>query len=164
MPDVFWDPMHILNPPFQSCETIDLLAATSGQVHDPNNANPLMYGEMVDITSNKIARAASNSKNPFLYVGEVGRTDLQMTKKGPVCLTRPNRIKTKLVDGTGLSLNDEVMVATVVVNSLNKSGFKKAATTGNYIQGKVVKVGTNTGAPDGSYWEIVLYPQPIIIP
>ena len=165
MPDAFWDPMHIMNPPFQACETSDFAAATDGQIHDPNNANPLMYGEWVDVTSNKLARAASTSKNAYLYVGEKGRTDLQMTKKGPILLTRPQRIRTKLVDATGsLGLNSEVMIADVTINSLTKFFFKKAATTGNYIQGKVTKAGTNSGAPDGSYWEILLYPQPLIIP
>lgn len=164
MADAFWDPMHIVNPPFQACETTDLPANTVGQVHDPRNANPLMHGEWVDISNKKIARAAATAPMPVLYVGEVGRTDIQVTKKGPVLLTRPNRIKTKLVDGSSsLVVGDEVMVGDVTINSLSKKGLIKATGSGNYAQGKVLAAGTNTGAPDGSYWEILLYNQPRII-
>lgn len=170
MPDVFSNPLEILNPPFQNLETGDYPGATSGQIEDPTNANPIGEGEWLDLASTspntgKLARATATVKNPFLYVGQVGRTDIQTTKKGPIAFTRPHRIKTKLVSGaSSLVAGDEVMIGNVTVKGQTKAGLVKATGSGNYALGFVLAAGANSGDPDGSYWEIFLYNQSLLIP
>lgn len=165
----FSDPLIIENPPFQDIETLDFLGVTDKMVYDPSYSNPLLEGEFVEMfdgaNTGKIKRAAKTTKFPLLYMGQVGRSDQQVSKKAPVCMENPLVIRTKIVDGTGLALGDEVMVDDVTYNALTRSGLKKAAGSGSYRFGVVMKAGSNTGAPDGkSYWTIYLYRQPIVIP
>lgn len=167
MPNAFSQPLEILNPPFQRLETLDLPAKTPEQITNPKNANPLVEGEwivMVDgADTGLIKRAVGSNPLAHLYLGQVGRTDIQTTKKAPIALDRPLRIKTKIVAGTGLSVGSEVMVGNVTFDGLTRSGLVLATST-NYAQGYVVKKGTNTGDPDGSFWEILLHPQPRLVP
>lgn len=171
MPNEFSEPMEIQNPPFQSLETADFGPVTAGQIGDPKNANPIISGEWLTLfdavtpaNTGKLQRAAATDPEPFLYYMDAGSTDSQTTKKGPILLERPKRIKTKLVSGANsLGLGDEVMVGSVTYDSLARAGLLKA-TSGNFSQGRVLGIGTNTADPDGSYWVIVLHNKPHLMP
>lgn len=168
MPSKYSKPLEILYPPFLDMETNGYLAVNDGEISDPENANPIIEGEWLDLFSSaantgKLQRAVGTTPLPFLYVDQKGRTDVQSTKKGNIALEAPLIIKTKIVNGTSLPAGSEVMVGTVTYNSKSKAGLL-LATGGNYIVGKVLSVGTNTSHPDGSFWEILLYRQPVLKP
>lgn len=168
MPTVYSQPLEILYPPFQKLETRDYPAKTEAQITDPQNANPLVEGEFVNILggadTGTIQRAAKTDPHPMLYLGQIGRTDIQTTKKAPVALEPPLIIRTKLVDGTGLVIGDKLMVDDITFNGLTRSGLKEAAGSGSFVVGQVLKAGTNTGDPDGSFWEIFMYRHFVALP
>lgn len=169
MPSRMSNPLVYVQPPFQDLETQDYACVTESLITDPTVTNPLLEGEWVDLVASggqlKFQRAVATSSQPQLYAGQRGRTDIQVTKKAPLILGYPNRIKTKLVSGaSSLVVGDPVMVGAVVVDGQNKIGLIKATGSGNYVLGVVEVAGTNTGAPDGSYWTIHLYRNPRLIP
>lgn len=173
MPNLFSDPLEIENPPFQSLETRDFPAVTEAEITNPYYTaagGALVEGEWVTVLSGantgKIIRTDRDDPNPFLYLGQLGRTDLQVTKKAPISLYPPKIIKTKLVDGSGgLDVGDYVGVGAITYNTVaNRSGLVLGV-SGHYAVGKVLVKGTNTGAPDGkTYWTILLFSQPVLLP
>lgn len=171
MPNAFSEPMQILNPPFQELESAAFGPVTAGQIGDPNDANPIISGEFLKLfdgtNTGKLQRSDDQDPQPFLYYMDAGSTDTQTTKKGPILLTNPKRIKTKLVNATGgLVVGGLVAVGAVTYDGIaNRAGLvKDPATSNRFVVGRVLEAGTNAGQPDGSYWTIMLFDQPIRTP
>jgi hypothetical protein len=160
--------MQILNPPFQELESAAFGPVTTGQIGDPNDANPIISGEFLKLfdgaNTGKLQRSNNDDPQPFLYYMDAGSTDTQTTKKGPILLTNPKRIKTKLVKGDSLSAGSLVGVGAVTYDGIaGRAGLVVAVST-KYAVGRVLEVGTNSSQPDGSYWTIMLFDQPIVAP
>lgn len=113
---------------------------------NPNNANPILEGEWLELDTNyKLARGTGNGK-PCVYPvhTERGRYDTQSIGKLNVLMLHDYEAETKIFDSTGLAVGDRLMVGDVTISGQTKRGLKKAtgaATT--------VEVGIVTKLPTG---------------
>lgn len=122
---------------------------------DPNNANPVVDGEWLELDSNyKLARGSSTQVKPaWQLFAERGRYDTQAIGKAPVLFIGGYEAETSICDLTALSVGDPLMVADVTVSALTKRGLKKAtASTG----ANILVFGWVTRLPGGGkvrYWK-----------
>lgn len=97
---------------------------------DPLNANPLVMGEWLELTTNgkKVQRGASGatpaSVPSWPLIVEAGRSDTQSAKKVALAYLGPVEVDTKIMDATGLTVGAAVGVADVTVGALTKRGLK----------------------------------------
>lgn len=103
---------------------------------NPGNANPLVDGEWLQLDSTyKLARGSGTQATPAWQVfAERGRYDTQAIGKIPVLFIGGYEAETSIVDLTGLSVGDQLVVADVTVGGVAKRGLDKiSAVAGNYL-------------------------------
>jgi len=91
---------------------------------NPNNANPLMDGEMLSLDSAySLVRGAEGSL-AFALFAERGRFDTQAIGKATVLFGGTYEANTRVFTAAGLALGGRLMVsAAVTVDTLTKSGL-----------------------------------------
>lgn len=112
---------------------------------NPNNANPLMDGEFMNLDSAyKLIRAASLSMGFALFV-ERGRMDVQAIRKATVLFGGTYEADTRVFTTAGITaVGQKVEIsAAVTVDTLTKSGLK-IFTTGEVV-GYVTRLPANNG-------------------
>ncbi len=111
---------------------------------NPNNANPLIDGEWVEIDTNyKLVRGTGNSASPaFQVFTERGRYDTQAIGKADILFIGGYEAETTVCDLTGLAVGNQLVVADVTVSGLTKRGLKKLpAASGTYnVVGRVTRL------------------------
>lgn len=102
---------------------------------NPNNANPLVDGEWLELnTSYQLARASGEqTKLAWQVFAERGRYDTQAIGKAPILYIGGYEAETTIYDSTGLAVNDPLMVTDVTIGGLTKRGLKKATGTGQHL-------------------------------
>ena len=111
---------------------------------NPNNANPLMDGEFLNLDSSyKLIRGADGSFGMALFA-ERGRMDVQAIGKGTVLMGGAYEADTRVFTTTSLTLGVKLQIrASVTVDTLTKSGLA------NYSSGEVVGYVTRLPANNG---------------
>lgn len=95
---------------------------------NPNNANPLLDGEWLELDSSyKLARGSGESAvTSWPVFAERGRYDTQSIGKTPVLFQGGFEAETKIVDLTGLSVGNSLVIQMVTVGGVaNKRGLAK---------------------------------------
>lgn len=123
----------------------DFYAANTALLN-PNNANPLVDGEWLEIdTSYKAARGSSEQAKPaFQIFAERGRYDTQAVGKVPLLFLGLYEARCKIVSTTGCSAGDALVVQDVTIGGLTKRGLAKlgAGSGQHMIFGYVTRVYT----------------------
>jgi len=103
---------------------------------NPNNANPLLDGEWLQLDSSyKAARGADGSGTHEAIVpswqlfAERGRYDTQAIGKAPVLFLGGYEAECKVVDVTGASVGNALVVQDVTFQSLTRRGLKVLGVT-----------------------------------
>ena len=111
---------------------------------NPNNANPLMDGEYMNIDSAyKLIRGADGTFGMGLFV-ERGRMDVQAIGKVTVLMGGAYEANTRVFTASGLTLGGKLQIsASVSVDTLTKSGLA------NYSSGEVLGYVTRLPANNG---------------
>jgi len=111
---------------------------------NPNNANPLMDGEFMNLDSSyKLIRGADASFGFALFM-ERGRMDVQAIGKVTVLMGNTYEADTRVFTTTSLTLGCKLEIsASVTVDSLTKSGLKL------YSAGEVIGYCTRLPANNG---------------
>jgi hypothetical protein len=110
----------------------------------PNNANPLMDGEFLNLnTAYQLVRAGNGEVGWAMFV-EKGRFDVQAVGKVTILFAGTYEADTRVMDATGMTLGGDLGIsAAVTVDTLTKSGLV------NYASGKVVGFVTRLPANNG---------------
>ncbi len=115
---------------------------------NPNNANPLLEGEWLELDSNyKLVRGSGASLNPAWQVwAERGRYDTQAIGKTTLLFLGGYEAETSVYLATGLAVNDPLVVNDVTIGGLTRRGLLKLpASAGTYaVRGFVTRVLTST--------------------
>jgi len=116
---------------------------------NPNNANPLLDGEFLELTSAyKMARGTGPSTGAtvpsFAYAAERGRYETQAIGKGPFLYMGDYEADTLIMDATGITLGMKVVVANVTIATLTRRGLVRWPAT---PAGGEVSVGYVTRLP-----------------
>jgi hypothetical protein len=111
---------------------------------NPNNANPLMDGEFMNLDSSyKVIRGVDSSFGMALFV-ERGRMDVQAIGKATVLMGGAYEADTRVFTTTSLALGCKLQIsASVSVDSLTKSGLAL------YSSGEVIGYCTRLPANNG---------------
>ena len=111
---------------------------------NPNNANPLIDGEFVNLdTAYNLVRGADSSLG-FAVFTERGRFDVQAIGKASILMGGTYEADTRVFAATGLTLGGRLQVsASVTVDSLTKSGLANFST--GEIVGYVTRLPANNG-------------------
>ena len=111
---------------------------------NPNNANPLMDGEFMNLnTSYQLIRGANNTAGYALFV-EKGRFDVQAIGKVTVLFAGGYEADTRVFTTAGLALGGALEIsAAVTVDTLTKSGLKVWAS--GPVIGYVTRLPANNG-------------------
>lgn len=121
----------------------DFYAANTALLN-PNNANPLVDGEWLELDSSyKAARGTGEAAKPnFQLFAERGRYDTQAVGKVPLLFLGMYEARSKIVNTTGCAVGDALVVQDVTVSSLTKRGLAKlgAGAGQHMIFGYVTKV------------------------
>jgi hypothetical protein len=110
---------------------------------NPNNANPLIDGEWLELNSSyQLIRGSGAGAGPsFPVFAERGRYDTQAIAKVPVLFMGMYEAETRVCDLTGLAVGDFLSVQDVTVDALTRKGLKEAAGSGqHYIVGQVTRL------------------------
>jgi hypothetical protein len=103
---------------------------------NPNNANPILDGEWLQLDSSyKLLRGSNTQAVPAWQVwAERGRYDTQAIGKTDVLFIGGYEAETSICDVTGCAVGDQLVVADVTVGGLTKRGLDKiSAVTGIYL-------------------------------
>ena len=97
---------------------------------NPNNANPLLDGEFLELTSaykmERGASAAAGAAVPsFAYAAERGRYEVQAIQKGPFLYLGQYEADTLIMDATGVTLGMKLVVTDVTIATLTKRGLSR---------------------------------------
>lgn len=114
---------------------------------NPNNANPLMDGEFMNLDSAyRLVRGANGSFGMPLFV-ERGRMDVQAIGKVTVLMGGAYEADTRVFTAAGLALGGRLMIsAAVTVDTLTKSGLVvHSASATDEIVGYVTRLPANNG-------------------
>ncbi len=110
----------------------------------PNNANPLVDGEWLELDANyKLIRGSSEgvSPNVFPVFTERGRYDTQAIGKATVLMLGMYEAETKIYSSSGLVLGSPLTVQDVTISALTKKGLKdEGATTDRIVVGYASKI------------------------
>ena len=111
---------------------------------NPNNANPLMDGEFINLDSAyKLIRGADGTMGLALFV-ERGRMDVQAIGKVTVLMGNTYEADTRVFTTTSLTLGCKLQVsASVTVDTLTKSGLAL------YSSGEIIGYCTRLPANNG---------------
>lgn len=111
---------------------------------NPNNANPLMDGEFLNLDSSyKLIRGVDGSFGMALFA-ERGRMDVQAIGKVTVLMGGAYEADTRVFTTTSLALGGKLQIsASVTVDTLTKSGLA------NYSSGEVIGYVTRLPANNG---------------
>lgn len=114
---------------------------------NPNNANPLLDGEWLELDSNyKLARGSGEAAAPsWQLFAERGRFDTQSIGKAPVLFMGGYEAESQIVNLSGLVAGSALMVTDVTFQSLTRRGLALSATSAgeHLIFGYVTKVLTD---------------------
>ncbi len=102
---------------------------------NPSNANPILDGEWLELNSSyKLIRGTGASVKPAFQVWtEKGRYDTQAIGKSTVLFLGAYEAETSVVNMTGISVGDALVVDDVTIGGLTRRGLKKIpASTGSY--------------------------------
>ena len=108
---------------------------SSTSLLNPNNANPILEGEWLELDSTyKLVRGSSTQAKPAWQVfDEKGRYDTQAIGKLTVLFIGGYEAKTRVCDASGCSVGDALVIADVTVGGLTKRGLDKiSAVAGEY--------------------------------
>lgn len=94
---------------------------------NPNNANPLLDGEWLELNSSyKLVRGSSEqAKAAWQVFAERGRYDTQSIGKTVLLFIGGYEAETSIADLTGLAVGDMLVVQDVTVGGLTKRGLAK---------------------------------------
>lgn len=110
---------------------------------NPNNANPLIDGEWLELDSAyKILRGTGNSANQaYQLFAERGRYDTQAIGKGPVLFGGTYEAETSVTTVTSLAVGKQLVIANVTVGGLTKRGLVilPASSGTYYVVARVTK-------------------------
>ena len=111
---------------------------------NPNNANPLIDGEFVELDSSYSLIRAGNQKFAFAVFAERGRFDVQAIGKTVVLFGGTYEADTDVFTAASLTLGGKLQTNNnVTVNSNTKSGLSNH--TGGEIVGFVTRLPANNG-------------------
>lgn len=111
---------------------------------NPNNANPLIDGEFVELNSAYQLVRAGNGKNAFVVFAERGRYDVQSLGKVPVLFGNTYEADTRVFTSAGLTLGGNLQTSNAVtVDGQTKSGLLVWAS--GSVMGFVTKLPANNG-------------------
>jgi hypothetical protein len=121
----------------------DFYAANTALLN-PNNANPLIDGEWLELDTNyKAARGTGEAAVPsWVLFAERGRYDTQSIGKVPLLFNGGYEADTKVYTSTGLAVGNALVVQDVTVGGLTKRGVAKLGAGGgeHLIVGYVTRV------------------------
>lgn len=113
---------------------------------NPNNANPVVDGEWLELDSSyKVIRGTGNSNNPVWQVfAEKGRYDTQAIGKTTLLFLGAYEAETTIYDSTSLAVGKQLVVADVTVGGLTKRGLKllPVASGTYFVVGRVTRLPT----------------------
>lgn len=122
--------------------------ATTPALLNPNNANPLIDGEWLELDSSyKLLRGSSEQAKPsWQLFAEKGRYDTQAIGKIPVLWMGGYEARSKVATLAGLAVGDALVVQDVTVGGLTKRGLAKlgAGAGEHMIYGYVTRVFTDS--------------------
>ena len=117
---------------------------------NPLNANPLLDGEWLSISTNySLERGTDDGTvgeiltTSYPLFAERGRYDTQAIGKSPILFLGMYEAQTRIVDATGLSVGDRLVVKDVTIDTLTRKGLAEAGTSaGNdhMIVGHVTRI------------------------
>lgn len=114
---------------------------------NPNNANPLIDGEWLELNSSyQLARGTGEAAVPsFQLFAERGRYDTQAIGKVPVLFLGFYEAESKVADLTGMAVGNALVVQDVTFQSLTRRGLAKLGVGGgeHMIFGYVTRVFTD---------------------
>jgi len=135
-----------LHSPVEKLERRDMpLADTT--LTNPNNANPLLMGEFMELDSTnpkKVVRASGDYLCWALF-SERGRTDVQAARKVPLLYMGTYEADTLIFDDTALTHGAALMVTDVTIATLTKSGLKLHGGGTELIVGYVMRLPSVNG-------------------
>src|SRR5215204_6523746 len=101
----------------------DFYAANTALLN-PNNANPLIDGEWLELDSSyKAARGTGEAAVPsWVLFAERGRYDTQSIGKVPLLFNGGYEAETKVYTATGLAVGNALVVQDVTIGGLTKRG------------------------------------------
>lgn len=121
--------------------------AASTALLNPNNANPLIDGEWLQLDSSYMAARGSGEQATPAWVmfAERGRYDTQSIGKVPLLFVGGFEAETKVCDLTGMTVGNALVVQDVTVSSLTRRGLAKLGAGGgeHLIFGYVTRVLTD---------------------
>jgi hypothetical protein len=108
---------------------------------DPLNANPLLYGEFLEINSSyQAVRGTGNNASPaFAAFAERGRTDTQAIGRVPLLQNGGYEAETQIMDSTSLVVNAPLMVGSVTIGGVAGKRGLVLQTSTNFIIGYVTR-------------------------
>lgn len=114
---------------------------------DPNNANPLLDGEFLELDSSyKMIRHAGGANLPFVVFMERGRYDTQAIGKTTLLFGGTYEANTRIFTGTP-ALGAGLEVDTVTIDTLSKSGLATFNGGGGELNvGYVTRTAATNGA------------------
>ena len=119
---------------------------------NPNNANPLILGEFLQLDANyKMARGSADGTVPaFCYFAEQGRYETQAIGKGPFLYGGFYEADTKVMDATLeatiTAVGQKLMVNDVTIGGLTRRGLSAlpgAPAGTEYVVGYVTRLPAN---------------------
>lgn len=114
---------------------------------NPNNANPLLDGEWLELNSSyQLARGSGEAANPsWQLFAERGRYDTQAIGKAPVLFQGGYEAECQIVNLTSLTVGAALMVTDVTFQTLTRRGLALSAVTSgeHMIFGYVTRVFTD---------------------
>lgn len=108
----------------------------SQAILNPNNANPLLDGEWLELDSTyKLKRgAATPQATPAWQVwNERGRYDTQAIGQTTVLFIGGYEAETTIVEPTGIAVGDALIVTDVTVGGLTKRGLDKIGAAATFL-------------------------------
>lgn len=134
------------NVPIQR-RAFEVATLVSGvNITNPNSANPLVMGEWLELnTAYQMVRGSVDGAlvPSFCVWGERGRTDVQALKKAPMLYLGSYEAQTKVMDATGLTLGEALMVGNVTYGGLTRRGLKQHGGGAEKIVGYVTRLPAN---------------------
>ena len=110
---------------------------TDPTILNPNNANPLLDGEWLELDSDYKAKRGSASPSAtvsYQVFAERGRYDTQAIGKVPLLFIGAYEAETSVYTSTGLAVNNYLVVDDVTVGGQTKRGLVKIpAGAGEYL-------------------------------
>mgnify|MGYP000908342582 CR=1 FL=1 len=104
---------------------------------NPNNANPLLDGEWLELDSSyKMQRQQAGNEQAvpaWQIFAERGRYDTQAIQKTDFLFVKGYEAETDIADFTGMAVGNKLVVDNVTIGGLAKRGLKKAAGNGQHM-------------------------------